>query len=277
MSRIALLERCQNPDGGWGYFETKRSQVEPTAYALKALGPAHPAWAKGVAFIEGCQEKDGGFRPAPSVPGSTWVSALAIPILAAAKTDPKALERAGNWLLETEGADGNFAQRLFHMLGKNVVDQDPKLRGWPWRPGNNSWVEPTAHSLVALNYLTGLVSDAGLRYRREIAVKMLADRRCADQGWNYGNKRVLGETLPSYPETTGIALVGLAAAKAEAPLEAARKIYAQAKGAYARAWLAIGLRLHGVAVDYQPGEAPHPSGNLALNALEILAANAAAL
>jgi len=38
---------------------------------------------------------------------------------------------------------------------------------------------------------------------------MIADRRSVDGGWNYGNRRVYKTDLPSYPETTGIALLGL--------------------------------------------------------------------
>jgi hypothetical protein len=100
------------------------------------------------------------------------------------------------------------------------------------------------------------------------------DRRCVDGGWNYGNKRVLGETLPSYPETTGLALIGLAGSGADLriSLERARKDYVEAKGAYGRALLALALRLHGEEIEYAPGsKEPHPSRNLMLAALEVLA------
>jgi hypothetical protein len=38
---------------------------------------------------------------------------------------------------------------------------------------------------------------------------MIADRTCADGGWNYGNSRVLGEELWPYPDTTALALLAL--------------------------------------------------------------------
>ena len=37
----------------------------------------------------------------------------------------------------------------------------------------------------------------------------LMDVRSRDGGWNYGSPAALGVDLPSYPETTALALVGL--------------------------------------------------------------------
>jgi hypothetical protein len=269
--RVSFLERARNADGGWGYFAGKESRVEPTVYALRATRED----SAGVEFLLRCQEKDGGIRPALGIPGSTWVTALALPILA--RTQRKAeLVRAANWLIETTGADTGWLVRVMYFMGKSTVDQNPQLKGWPWVPGNHSWVEPTAHALVALRAIEGLVDRQALQYRREQGASLLRDRRCSDLGWNYGNKKVLDEVLPSYPETTGIALVGLAAAgKASAEeLEAASKVFADAKGAYAKAWLSLGLRLHGVAAPYEAANEVHPSGNVALTALEVLAAKA---
>ncbi len=170
----------------------------------------------------------------------------------------------------------NWLQQAMYFMGKEAAEQNQKLKGWPWRPGNNSWVEPTAHALVALRSIEGMVEAGALQFRREQGVELLRDRRCADLGWNYGNKRVLEEVLPSYPETTGIALVGLAAAgrAADEELQAAARVFASAKGAYARAWLSLGLRLHGLPAPYEADVQVHPSGNVALTALEVLAAKA---
>jgi hypothetical protein len=38
---------------------------------------------------------------------------------------------------------------------------------------------------------------------------MLEDRQCDDGGWNYGNAVVLGDRLPSYGQTTAVALLAL--------------------------------------------------------------------
>lgn len=274
-SRLDFLRKNQNGDGGWGYFPGKKSRVEPTCYALRAIGAGDSRWTQGIQFLAACQDKSGGLTPGPNIPGPTWVTQLAFPLLKQANLKPKELEAAANWILNSEGAEGGILQRIQYSLGKSKVDQDPRLKGWPWRPDNNSWVEPTAHGLLALHWMKGQVPEAGIRYRREIATRMLLDRRCFDGGWNYGNKRVLGETLPSFPETTALALLGLAGCNLDlkTSLERAKSHLIEAKGSYGRSLLCLALRLHGEKVEreFQHPEG-HPSKNLMLTSLEILAA-----
>jgi len=275
--RRELLRKNQNADGGWGYFPGKLSRVEPTCYALRAMGSSDPAWSQGIRYLSSCQEKSGGLNPGHGIPGATWVTQLAFPLLKQANLEAKSLESAANWILNIEGAEGGVLQRILYSLGKSKVEQDPRLKGWPWRPGNNSWVEPTAHGLLALNWMKGHAPEAGIRYRREIATKMLLDRRCMDGGWNYGNKKVLGEILPSYPETTALALLGLAASSHDlkASLERAKAHLADSKGTYGRALLSLALRIHGEKVEYETQHPlGHPSRNLMLASLEVLAAKA---
>ena len=263
-------------DGGWGYFCGKESGVEPTSYALRVIGAGDDAWERGIAFLLARQEKDGGMAPRVGVSGSTWVTSLAFPLLKKAGVAAKTLEQAGNWILNTEGAEkGGLMDRFLLARGKADVEQDPRLKGWPWKPGNYSWVEPTAHGLMALRTMEGLVPEAGIRYRRQVATKMLMDRRCEDAGWNYGNRKVLGEVLPGYPETTALALLGLAGSGEELSksLAAAAGLYSGTKGAYGRALLSLALGAHGRAVAYETlTEAAHPSGNTMLAAIEVLAA-----
>jgi hypothetical protein len=273
-ARRDFLRANQNQDGGWGYFPARESRVEPTCYAMRALGPKDPSFANGVKFLVSCQDSTGGLTPTPGIPGPTWVTQLAFPLLRIGGVEAKRLEKAADWILNTEGAEGNVLQRMLYTLGMSKVEQDPKLKGWPWRPDNNSWVEPTAHGLLSLAWMKDIAPEAGVRYRRDIATRMILDRRCYDGGWNYGNKKVLGEILPSYPETTGIALLGLVGSGADLgqSLEKARQTFAETKGAYGSALLAYALRLHGVALEYQPqDEAPHPSRNLMLAGLEVMA------
>lgn len=274
-SRLEFLRSHQNADGGWGYFPGQKSRVEPTCYALRALGAKDPRWQAGITFLTACQDTTGGLAPGTDIPGATWITLLAFPLLKMAAVDPKHLEKAGEWITNVEGAEGTMLQRLLYSLGKAKVDQDPKLRGWPWRPNNNSWVEPTVHGLLALSWMPGIAIDIAIRHRRDMATKMLLDRRCTDGGWNYGNKRVLGETLPSYPETTGIALVGLSNSGLDlaSGIEMAKKHLATTKGAYARAWLTLALNLHKQPTPYTTDyPAGHPSRNISLAGLEVLAA-----
>lgn len=277
-SRLDFLVAHQNSDGGWGYFPGRESRTESTAWMLRALTQKHPAAGQGIAFLLARQQGDGGLAPAPSVPGSTWVTSLAFPVLVQAAVEKKTLEALANWILRTEGAEGGLKVRFLQMLGKSPVDQDPRLKGWPWRPGNNSWVEPTAHGLLALQWMKEHGPAPAIEYRANLGTQMLLDRRCLDLGWNYGNKRVLGEVLPSYPETTALALLGFAGSKAlpekEQALNFAQELLGKTPGAYARALLTLALQAHGREVVYPlPPEAHHPSRNLMLTALEVLAAS----
>lgn len=270
--RREFLIAAQNADGGWGYYPGKASRCETTAYVLLSKVLQEDTRRRALAFLATCRQPDGGYCPGPGIPGSTWVTALAAQCFATLDR-PSELASALNWLLQTRGADGQWLQVVLHRVGLLPIDQDPSLQAWPWRPGNNSWVEPTAHALVALQ---AAKDNPQASKRRQEAVTLLRDRRCLDLGWNYGNKRVLDEVLPSYPETTGIALYGLAeAGGAQAQeLAAAQKLFAQAKGAYARAWLARGLKMNKIAVNYQVPVEVHPSRSIALTALEILALSA---
>ena len=72
------------------------------------------------------------------------------------------------------------------------------------------------------------------------------DVRCKSGGWNYGSRAALGIDLESYPETTGIALVGLQGrAGLDRSLDLATKMIENTSSPMARAWLSIALRLHG--------------------------------
>ncbi len=280
-ARLEFLTANRNSDGGWGYFPGRESRVEATVYALRAMGGEKNPSAPGIRFLLSRQERSGGLSPSSSVPGATWVTQLAFPLLRQADVDKKVLEAAADWIVSTQGSEDGILQRLFFALGKAKADQNPRFKGWPWRAGNSSWVEPTAWGLVALTAMNGIGPPAALTYRRDLAVRMLMDRRCEDGGWNYGNRRVLGEVLPSYPETTGLALIGLAAAGSDLGTQlnpsfaVAETGLASASGAYARALLALALRLHGRQADYKPEhQSVHPSRNLMLCALEVLAMQA---
>jgi len=272
--RLHFLRSNRNEDGGWGYFPGRESRVEPTSYVLRALGEQDSAWKQGIEYLKARQDKSGGLTPGAEIPGPTWVTMLAFPLLKQAGIGSKQLESASDWILNSEGAEGGIMQRLLYAMGKSKVDQDPKLKGWPWRPANNSWIEPTAHGLMSLHWMSGIAPEAGIRYRREMATQMVLDRRCEDGGWNYGNKKVLNEVLPAFPETTALALLGLARSGLDlsVSLSKARQEYATTKGAYGRALLCLALRSHGEKVVYEPEHTDlHPSKNFMLASLEALA------
>jgi hypothetical protein len=109
------------------------------------------------------------------------------------------------------------------------------------------------------------------------------DVRCRDGGWNYGSRAVMGGDLPSYPETTALALLGLQGhGDLSQSLDRAGQMardQQQEKGAkevnapspLARAWLRLALRLHGVKVDLPLGT---PLRDVVVTAIDAIGAGA---
>src|SRR5262249_5050846 len=145
-----------------------------------------------------------------------------------------------------------------------------------WRPGSSSWIEPTAHALLALKRASRAWPGPALRDRIGMGEKMILERRCSDGGWNYGNRKVLGTELPSYPETTALALLGLSGNRSLnlAPaLALAQRQFHQTRSRLARAWLSVSLRNYGIAL--QPPSGLADSNDVMINALETIAENGA--
>ena len=55
-----------------------------------------------------------------------------------------------DWLLRVVGAEHNMWTRTGSFLHLIKARLDVSHEGWPWREGNATWIEPTAHTLVAL-------------------------------------------------------------------------------------------------------------------------------
>src|SRR5216684_5222912 len=99
-----------------------------------------------------------------------------------------------------------------------------------------------------------------------------SDLRCRDGGWNCGNPNVLSFDLPSYPETTALALIGLQGRNSKelaVPLQTARRFRQETKSSLAKAWLAIALRCHGDNAD-APANEGKLSNDVMLTAIEAL-------
>lgn len=249
-ARLDILRRSQNSDGGWGYFPGKASWLEPTAYAALALH-GEPAADRAWKLIQSWQLPDGSWRPAAAVTGSSWATSLCATIAMARKEWDAPLEKGIAWLVGSVGAEAGWKNFLLTRMGLVQMDRDFRLKAWPWKPGNSGWVEPTAHALVALKLASGklpakLFSEAGLRERVSSGEAELLNVRARDGGWNYGESEVRGIDLPSYPETTALALLGLQGrhdlGKA---FDVARRQIGETPSPLARAWLTIAMRLHG--------------------------------
>src|SRR5579863_3016345 len=245
-SRPAFLKATQNPDGGWGYFPGKPSWLEPTAYALLALGgERNAAVDRGWNLLRSWQRPDGAFRPCAAVDEPHWSTSLVLMLGCVAGLFDDAIQRSLHWLLSSTGAESRPFFRLAHWLRPSIVEFDASLVGWPWEPGTSSWVEPTAHALMALSRAARHVRQDGIENRIDVGKRMLLERRCRDGGWNYGNRRVLGADLPSYPETTALALMALdghASVEWGDTLSHVERVWQGSASPLARAWLAACLQ-----------------------------------
>jgi hypothetical protein len=248
--RLAALASWQNRDGGWGYFPGATSWVEPTAWAVAALHgePGYEGQVRlALAWLGGMQRTDGACRPQAKVEEPSWVTALFVLAHLLEGVAGDAVHAAARWLVAARGAEGSLWRRAVARALPREEGYEPDHYGWSWAPGTNSWVEPTAHSLLALKLYRQYaperrVDERRLEWRIRLGEQMLRDRRCRDGGWNYGARQALGVALPSYVETTAIALAALQSREPAllAVLDERRRAPASPLG---RAWLELAQAL----------------------------------
>ena len=274
-SRLKFLRQAQNSDGGWGYFPGKQSWFEPTTYAMLALqGAAGSGGSLDLAWklLRSWQTPDGSSRPNGQVEGGTWVTAQAVTLACVRGVYDDQVRHSVDWLLRVVGAESSFAMRAAALVHLLKTKADVTHKGWPWRDGNAAWVEPTVQALIALKKVAKNYRSPELERRVSDGEAQILSRRCSDGGWNCGNPNVLNYDLPSYPETTALALLGLQGRSREeltGPLALATRFRAETRSSLARAWLVIALRCHGG--DPEPaGPDATASTDVMLTALEAL-------
>ncbi len=278
-TRRDFLLRTQNLDGGWGYFPGKSSWLEPTAYSMLALhGDPNAAAALDRAWrlVASWQLTDGSWRAGAQVQDGTWVSALAVTLCCVDTRNPEMLQRGVDRLLATEGAERCLTFRLMEFFGLGKVEGDTSHPAWPWRPGTSSWIEPTAHTILALKHAQKHLRDRSIAERVHEGEKAILVRRCSDGGWNHGSASTYGVSAPSYPESTALALVGLQGRRKEigSALDMARAEWKTTQSPLAKVWLAIALQAWGDTLPSPQNAAPgtdtmiaaleaiaHPQGN----------------
>ncbi len=239
--------------------------------ALQGSGP-EAALDRAWKLLGSWQRPDGSFQPSGGVKEGTWVTAHAVTLASVRGVDDPAIQKAVDWLLEVVGAEHSIPMRAFSKLHLLQTKLDVSHQGWPWRDGNASWIEPTAHTLVALRKVAKNYRRAEIAHRIQEGEKLVLSRRCADGGWNCGNPNVFNYDLPSYPETTGLALIGLENLGDSGSRDAfnvARRFRAETKSSLAKAWLQIALRCHGQDVEAPP-EIGFASRDIMLGSIEAL-------
>ncbi len=273
-TRLEFLRASQNPDGGWSYFPGKGSWLEPTTYAMLALHGtgSDPALDRAWKLVRSWQRADGSFRPSGEVEDGTWVTAHAVTLASVRGVDDSSVRASVDWLLQVVGAEHNIYTRVGAALHLIKARLDVSHEGWPWREGNATWIEPTAHTLVALKKVARAYRTSDVDRRVRDGEALVVSRRCNDGGWNYGTPNMLYVDLPSYPETTALALLGLLGRSEHeytGALDVAERFHAATQSSLGRAWLQIALRCHGRSVA-APAENAWAARDVMLASLEAL-------
>jgi len=198
------MKRAVQATGGWGYARSRTSSSAPTVVACLALTARDSASVdvlRGLRFLASMQRSDGSVPIHPALSSPAWPTGLAVLAWIAAKTLAggefgDSVRAAVSWLLALEGVPFR-SDRAVH-------GHDTTLVGWPWVKGTHSWVEPTAYALLALR-----AAGRADHPRAREAVRLLLDRQLPEGGWNYGNTKILGNTLRPFPGPTGVALCAL--------------------------------------------------------------------
>jgi hypothetical protein len=257
-TRLDLLRRSQNRDGGWGYFPGKQSWLEPSVYAALALHGEHAAERAWQLLLSWQNSGDGSWRPSQEVATSTWGTALCVTLAAVRQESGRALQDGASWLLDAEGAESSLTYRLSNRRSGRLAGtrpaSGPSPKGWSWTKNSFSAAEPTAHAMIALKKaarLAGAVMHPGI----------LAERL------RLGEMRLMAGKNPA---SAGFVLLGLQGrSDLEAWLEPARRqLTGDQTPALTRAWIRLALRLRG---EQLPAAHASGSNDLMLAALEALA------
>jgi hypothetical protein len=205
-STTNFLLSVQNKDGGWGYGPQQDSAVEPTSAALLAIREFSPdahALQAGTAWLRSAQHGDGGWGFNSSDLESAWQTAWAVLALRMSAEARDISDKGIKWLLSTKAIEfGEDAMQF----GRKVLAIDFSLRGWPWLPGQATFIEPTALALLALRTICGLTEANG---RINEALRYIQDRRCPGGGWNVGNPVMFNTPLPARSHPTAWVLLAL--------------------------------------------------------------------
>jgi hypothetical protein len=211
-----LLLESRNPDGGWGWAKGKRTNTEATSLAIMALKSleheSNMLYTRdAIAWLAHHQNRDGSWPVYDASKQSSWTTPLA---MLALLPFPDQMERAlgaAKWILTQQGRKPGWLASIWVRFSQahKAVDLNPSLNGWSWTEGAFSWVEPTSYCLIALKKVKSMLEGTNVEKRIRQGEMLIYDRMCAEGGWNYGNSKVLGDSLWPYPDITAVALIAL--------------------------------------------------------------------
>ncbi len=253
---INFLLQAQNPDGGWGAGQGKRSNTEATAFAhlaLRIIGDRSLAASidRGLSWLTERQNADGSWPLTDQLDRGSWTTALAVLSLTHVESHQGQALRGANWLLNQEGRDLGWLNSLLYRWAPHtlVTRLNPDLKGWPWTSNAFSWAEPTAYALIALKKLRSHLQATRAADRIRQGELLLYDRMCKGGGWNYGNSTVLGEDLWPYSDTTAIALIALqdhqTAEANQLSLQALQHMLTDVESGLTLSWVILCFALYG--------------------------------
>jgi len=247
-----LLARRQLPTGGWSALScSSQASVESSALAYIVL-PSDFASARQRAtqFLLAMQSANGSW---PSFAGDdkdgSWTTSL---VLIALQDNIETIVhrfRGFRWLLQSAGKESHWLWKWKFLTTDRHVRFDPNKFGWPWIPQTNSWVVPTAFSILALNMLPGGCGFPNREHRLELGIQMLLDRACPGGGWNAGNGVVYGRRMTPHPDDTAVALLALLGRTKDtivsASVDQLDRIAPDLNAPWSLAWSILGLTAHG--------------------------------
>lgn len=246
------LLSLQLSNGSWPYRSGGETGLaETTCYsmlALRAAGVQIPRQSASLDWLQTLQRKNGGFAPQAGVEIANWTTSLVLlTFLHCGRED--ATRPGIEWLLGLEGNETGWLTKATRKVLNIPAPYPQNHAGWPWIAGTVSWLIPTALATLALQHALAKRADPKIAYRVQEGISMLKERRCQDGGWNHGATIALDVPAPSYPETTGIALLSLQSVPA-ADLPGANELAVSMLGethiATILSWLQLALHARGV-------------------------------
>jgi hypothetical protein len=242
----------QHESGGWGYASESLPAVEPTATVLLAIREeptALEAFNRGLEWLRKSQNSDGGWGYTSGDEESNWLTAWAVLVLGRIGQVDDGFRGGAAWLANVATLYQVAHDEMESVFGVTAV-QGPASKCWPWLPGEATWIEPTALSILALG---AAEKTDEIQNRMEAGVHYFQERRCPGGGWDVGNPPMFGSTAPARTQTTACVLLSLNSLSPESILsediQVMRKDMMDDGGVLALSWGLLAIRTLGSADD----------------------------